>query len=539
MAEHNTVTITTPRKGGNRLTVRKISEQNNIPIADVQAAFDANPDLLAAGIGGPSAAKNLRNGVSITITRSRDLRPGELQGPAAEAALAAAAPGEAVNLAIPAGGGPVQNLTPGTAITRTQVEIDAETATRQAGEAAAAEQRRIEGVAKQASRPSRPPSTSSTSSASGGGLPPLDAPLGSAERTAQLTARSEYLTGLGSGGGTSGQSFRYVDKDGNVKTFQAANSDEALKNLPSDAAPTSGVQSVGTNALSLEEEVGSADPKDTARRVNAGSGINTDSYDPDDAVKFTQDLYNDQLDAHGVATAKLQLETLGKELEDLRNERDGKIADINENPWLSEGVRVARVNKLTERFEDREGNLLSRLNLTQAIYESGIQQAQFATSTAVNAYFASANLQQDWVFNQMDIAERANLEATRQLEVDRKFGRDILESDRDFELDVFDTETRRISATKKGVSTNQSALFSAKEELLFSQRGVPVGVATTIYNLLLDGSELHEIREWLRANGLDAAILDEFDKIVDKEIGDLNQKETGIPSGGSLFGEAE
>lgn len=81
-----------------------------------------------------------------------------------------------------------------------------------------------------------------------------------------------------------------------------------------------------------------------------------------------------------------EYEAITKELESLENERDEKIANINNDPWLTEGVRVQREQRMRDLYEQKINNRVNKLRLLESVRDDARQQSQFAVSTALNVY---------------------------------------------------------------------------------------------------------------------------------------------------------
>lgn len=112
-------------------------------------------------------------------------------------------------------------------------------------------------------------------------------------------------------------------------------------------------------------------------------------------IKSFGDLYKSIITQLGLPDLKSQIDTVLKEQKGMMQELADKTADINEDPWLTEGVRVSRIRKLQERYEGKLGALNSSLQLMQALYEEGAQEARFVATETLNAYNQERAFQQD------------------------------------------------------------------------------------------------------------------------------------------------
>lgn len=106
-----------------------------------------------------------------------------------------------------------------------------------------------------------------------------------------------------------------------------------------------------------------------------GTEFNADGT-PKGPTDFLSD-YKNTIKELGLNDIKAEFEKTKKEYIDLQNKKNEEIADINDNPWLSEGIRVKEVQKINDKYELKE-NTLSNLQKTyEAMYEEGLAQAKF------------------------------------------------------------------------------------------------------------------------------------------------------------------
>ena len=92
------------------------------------------------------------------------------------------------------------------------------------------------------------------------------------------------------------------------------------------------------------------------------------------------DTYRNIYDQLGLGDIRSQIEKTGTDLQDLQNKKVDEISLVNENPWLTEGQRQDRVNAIGKRYEQKESNLMNRIQLFQSTFEQGRQEAQFIAS---------------------------------------------------------------------------------------------------------------------------------------------------------------
>lgn len=79
----------------------------------------------------------------------------------------------------------------------------------------------------------------------------------------------------------------------------------------------------------------------------------------------------------GLGDIKKQYEKTVDEQKKLQDDLNDKIADINDNPWLSEGLRVKQVESLKGRYETKLNTLSNYAKLYDALFQEGQQQARF------------------------------------------------------------------------------------------------------------------------------------------------------------------
>lgn len=122
---------------------------------------------------------------------------------------------------------------------------------------------------------------------------------------------------------------------------------------------------------------------DQARRLGIlvkddGAPTNTKKEDlqktPFESFK---DLYKELFEDSGLGGIKDQLANLQKELQTVDKDFADEVAKINENPWLSESLRVRKVNAVTEKHNLRRSQIADQVTAFQGIYDSGKQDIQF------------------------------------------------------------------------------------------------------------------------------------------------------------------
>ena len=132
--------------------------------------------------------------------------------------------------------------------------------------------------------------------------------------------------------------------------------------------------------------------------------------DPEQEPKTQfKNVYQQSLLDSGAVSAKTQAEGYAKELRDLNDKKDEEIRDINDNPWLTEGIRQRRIASIENKYESKIGNLTGQFNLTQGLYETAVNEAQFLASQSMTQNRWQQEMDQALQFKLMD-------QATKELE---------------------------------------------------------------------------------------------------------------------------
>ena len=116
---------------------------------------------------------------------------------------------------------------------------------------------------------------------------------------------------------------------------------------------------------------------------SSGTGTGTGAggtAEPETGTKSFLDIYNDALKASGLTDIKAEFDKVQKEYDDMANELNDKIIDVNSNPWLSEGVRLAEVKKLQDRYDGKMGILTNKLKIYDSLYQRAQSEARFVAT---------------------------------------------------------------------------------------------------------------------------------------------------------------
>jgi hypothetical protein len=116
--------------------------------------------------------------------------------------------------------------------------------------------------------------------------------------------------------------------------------------------------------------------------------------------------YKKVYDDLGLTTIKTQLADINKQITDEANKRDEEVANINDDPWLTEGVRLRRNKRAAEKYDNKIKNLTNQFNMYESVYTRGSQEAQFVASKGMELNQNAVKLTQDLMFKAIDMAEK-------------------------------------------------------------------------------------------------------------------------------------
>lgn len=203
------------------------------------------------------------------------------------------------------------------------------------------------------------------------------------------------------------------------------------------------------------------------------------SFSPQAAKQFKlapsasfKDVYSDIYKSLGLSEVKKNIDKTLKDIGKLDQELADKIADINDNPWLTEGVRVREAQKLQDHYDLKKAPYAANLTTYQELYNNGREEARYVSTQALQQYNADREFQLDQIQMMQDETE-AKLDAQIKLldlqdsKEDRAYDRDFAE--RKFAEDIrqFNTTNARISSgggSASGSSSGNVKLTAAAQE---------------------------------------------------------------------------
>lgn len=191
---------------------------------------------------------------------------------------------------------------------------------------------------------------------------------------------------------------------------------DALNVAPPTEPPTEEITPPTDEEFNLED-FGGADLSDTTtdpvnQSILEKYGLTAPKVSDNPVTSFA-DTYKQLLTTMGLPDVKAEFEKTQKRFTDLQVELNDKIAEVNDDPWITEGIRVSRIRNLQDKYEGRLQILTDQQKLYQAMYEQGVQEAQFVANAAFNQQKFDA--EQSFNMAQLALKEqeaRASLKST-------------------------------------------------------------------------------------------------------------------------------
>jgi hypothetical protein len=138
-------------------------------------------------------------------------------------------------------------------------------------------------------------------------------------------------------------------------------------------------------------------------------GIDTSNLGADfsDPVASIKKIIEEVMTSTGMPQVKTQMEAIAKAKLDLENKMAEEIASVNDNPWLSEGLRQKKVQAVKDTYETKINNQVNEFNLLQDMYDSAKQESQYAATLATNMYQNNREFLQGQLEFMTNAAEKA------------------------------------------------------------------------------------------------------------------------------------
>lgn len=144
-------------------------------------------------------------------------------------------------------------------------------------------------------------------------------------------------------------------------------------------------------------------------------GIDASAFDfLSQPQKSLRQVTDEIMSQTGLTEIRSRIQGITKEIEGLENERNQKVSEVNENPWLNESQRQGKVSKLQEQYEQKINARVNRLRLEEGLLQDAREETRFAAQAALETVQARQKLQSDVFQRLMDQAEEES-KARREL----------------------------------------------------------------------------------------------------------------------------
>lgn len=160
---------------------------------------------------------------------------------------------------------------------------------------------------------------------------------------------------------------------------------------PTDQVTQSSAGGIAEQGKITPAPVSNAKSLETAR-AKFGFPQTKDDFEAD-PISSIKDITKQILGAMGYDEANSAYKTIADELEQMENDRDDEIRNINDDPWLTEGVRIRQIKKVEEKWADRIDSRVNKLQLLDNVRDDARQQAQFALGTAISVWDTERKIQ--------------------------------------------------------------------------------------------------------------------------------------------------
>lgn len=141
--------------------------------------------------------------------------------------------------------------------------------------------------------------------------------------------------------------------------------------------------SAGTGGTNTFTDSGFADSQSGKGLTSGGQGQEPSTF---------VGIYKDIIKQLGLTDIKAEFKKVVEEQAKMQNELNDEISEINDNPWLSEGVRVKQIERMKEKYETKLAILTNKQQIYDSLYKEGVQQAQYLATGEYNAQADAAAL---------------------------------------------------------------------------------------------------------------------------------------------------
>lgn len=169
------------------------------------------------------------------------------------------------------------------------------------------------------------------------------------------------------------------------------------------------------------------------------SGINTAGFTLE-PIKSFEDTFTALLDRLGVGDSTAAKAAYQSKIEKLDREYRDEVANINDNPWLAEGTRVIKINKLKDKYDLAKSQLVAEVTLLNTFDERAFETAKYVATTALSQYNKEREFRQDEIENAL---RRASTDFDQQIKLstlklnEQELDERIRQFNQQYQLDVY------------------------------------------------------------------------------------------------------
>lgn len=139
-------------------------------------------------------------------------------------------------------------------------------------------------------------------------------------------------------------------------------------------------------------------------------GIPMPNAQTTDPVTAATDTYTQVYQQLGLPTIQNQYDSFVQQQADLTTKQNNEIEAINDNPWMTQGVKDAQIKQINANYQDQQDNLTKEVTLLDTMYKNGQTQAQQIATQAITATHDQQTLDQQiytQVYNNVEAQQKA------------------------------------------------------------------------------------------------------------------------------------
>jgi hypothetical protein len=119
-----------------------------------------------------------------------------------------------------------------------------------------------------------------------------------------------------------------------------------------------------------------------------------------DAFKFQptrtfEELYKDLYEKTGLDKVKDNIDKTIAKLKEVDDKHQKKVGEINENPWISESLRVKKLGVEDNRYQSERGTEAENLQLLQRQFEQAQDEIKFTAKQTLDQFYKERKFEQD------------------------------------------------------------------------------------------------------------------------------------------------